>query len=67
MLTLLCELLHFVTTLDLINKNLRWFKAWNIVFVNNDGCVAGDVACNLLLSFFVDETAEAPDVNILAA
>lgn len=67
MLTLLCELLHLITILDLIDKNLRGFEAWDKVFVDNDGCVTGDVTRNFLFPFLVDETAEAPDVNILAA
>jgi hypothetical protein len=67
MLTLLCELLHLVTILDLIDKNLGGLEAWDIVFVDNDGRIAGDVACDLLLPLLVDETAEATDIDILAA
>lgn len=66
-LTLLCELLHLITILDLIDKDLRGFEAWYEMFVDNDRRIAGDVACNLLLPLLVDEAAEAPDVNVLTA
>jgi hypothetical protein len=36
------------------------------MLINDDGRVTGDVACNFLLSFFVDETAKAPHINIMA-
>ena len=36
------------------------------MFLNHDSRVAGDVAGNFLLSFFVNETAEAPHINIMA-
>ena len=66
-LTLLRELLHLVAVLDLIDKDLRRLEAGNVMLVDNDGSVAGNVAGDLLLPLFVDETAKAADVDILAA
>lgn len=67
MLTLLGELLHLVTILDLIDKNLRGLEAWDIVFVNNDRSIAGNVTSDLLLPLLINKTAEAADINVLAA
>lgn len=60
------ELLYFVTVLDLIYKDLSRFEAGDKVFVDHNGGVARNIAGDFFLSFFVDETAEPPDVDILA-
>jgi hypothetical protein len=67
LLTLLSELLHLVAVLDLVDKDLRRLEAGDEMFVDNNGSVARDVAGDLLLPLFVDETAKAADVDVLAA
>lgn len=58
---------HLITVLDLVDEDLGGLETGYIVFVDNDRCVAGDVACDLLLPLLIDEAAKAPDVDILAA
>ena len=60
-------MLNLVAVLDLIDEDLRRFETRYEMFVDNDGSIARNVTCNLLLPLLVDETAKAPDVDILAA
>ncbi len=61
------KLLYFIAILDLIDKDLGGLEAGDIMLIDHDGCVAGDIPGDLLLSFLVDEAPKSPDVDILAA
>jgi len=60
-------LLHFVAVLDLVDEDLGGFEAGDVVLVDDDRGVAGNIPGNLLLSLLVDETSEAADVNVLTS
>ncbi len=61
------KLFYLIAVLDLIDKDLGRLKAGNIVLVDNNGCVAGDIASDFLLSLLVDKATKSADVDILAA
>ena len=65
-LLLFCELFYFVAVLDLINKDLCWLEAWNVVLVNDDGRITRNVTRNFFLSLFIDETSETANINIMS-
>ena len=59
-------LLYFFAILDLIHKNLGRLKARNIMFINNQCSISGNVPRDLFLSLFVNKTSKAPDVEVIA-
>ena len=61
------ELLYLIAVLDLINEDLGRLEAGDIMLIDHDGGVAGDIPGDLFLSFLVDEASESPDIDILAA
>jgi hypothetical protein len=61
------KLLYFIAILDLINEDLGRFEAGDIMFIDHNGRVTGDIPGDLLLPFLVDEASKSPDVDILAA
>lgn len=61
------KLLYFIAILDLIDKDLGRLEAGDIMLIDHDGRVAGDIPGDLFLSFLVDEASESPDIDILAA
>ena len=63
----LSELFYFVAVLDLVYEDLGRLEAWNEVLINDDGGVARNVARNFFLSLLIDETTEAPDINIMSS
>ena len=60
------KLLHFFAVLDLVDEDLRRLEAWNVVLVNHQRCVAGNIPCYLLFSFLVDKAAKTTDINVIA-
>jgi len=60
------SLFHLLTVFDLIYKDLGWFKTGNKVLINYQGSVPGDVSGNFLFALLIDETAKAPDINVVA-
>jgi hypothetical protein len=63
----LSELLYFVAVLDLVNENFGGLETWNKMLIDNDRGVARNVARNFFLALFIDEAAEATDINIMSA
>ena len=63
---LLGQLLHLIAVLDLVYKDLGRLEAWDIVLINNDGCIARDVARNFFLALLVHKTPEATHINIMS-
>jgi len=61
------KLLYFIAILDLIDKDLGGLEAGDIMLIDHDGRVAGDIPGDFLLSFLVDEASKSTDVDILAA
>jgi len=59
-------LLNFLAVLDFVHKDFGRLEAWNKVFIDYDGGVAGNVACNFLLTLLIDEASEATNINIMA-
>ena len=59
-------LLYFLTVFDLVYKDLGRLKAWNVVFVNYQRCVPGNVARNFPFALLVDEAAKSPDIDVIA-
>jgi hypothetical protein len=59
------KLFYFFAVLDLVDKNLGGFEAWNKVFVYNQGSVTGNISRNFLLSFLIDKASEATNVNVV--
>ena len=60
-------MLHFITVLDLVDKDLGGFEAGDVVFVDDDGSITRYVPGNLLLSLLINEASEAADVNVLTS
>jgi hypothetical protein len=60
------ELLHLIAVLDLVDKDLGRFEAGDVMLIDDDGGIPGDVAGDFFLPLFIDETAEAPHINIMA-
>lgn len=65
--SLIRKLFHFIAVLDFVNKNLCRFEAGDIMLINDNGGIAGNVAGDLFLPLFIDKAAKSPDVNILSA
>jgi hypothetical protein len=61
------KLLYFIAILDLIDKDLGRLETGDIVLIDHDGRVTGDIPGDLFLSFLVDEASKSPDIDILAA
>ena len=64
---LFSELFYFVAVLDLIDKDLRWLEAWDVVLINDDGRITRNVARDFFLSLFIDETSETANINVMPA
>lgn len=60
------KLLHLIAVFDLIYKDFCRFKTGDIMLINNQCCVARNVARNLLLTLLINETAKATDVNVIS-
>jgi hypothetical protein len=60
------KLLHFFTVLDLVDKDLCRLKAGDIVLIDNQGRITGNIPCYLLFPFFVNKAAETTDINVTA-
>ena len=59
-------MLYLVAVLDFVNEDFGWFKAGDVMLINNDGRISGDVARDFLFTFFIDKTSEATHINIMA-
>jgi hypothetical protein len=59
-------LLDLFAVLDLVDKDLGWFKTWYKVFIDHQGCVPRNVPRDLTLAFLVDKASKAPDVYIVS-
>lgn len=62
---LLGKLLHLLAVLDLAYEDLGRLEAGDIVLINDDGRIAGDVAGNFFLALFVHKAPEATHINIV--
>ena len=62
----ICSLFHLLAVLDLVYEDLGRLKAGNKMFVNHQSGIARDIAGDFLFAFLIDETAKAPDINIVA-
>ena len=60
-------MLHLVAVLDLVDEDLGGFEAGDVVFVDDDGGITGNIPGNLLFSLLVDEATEATNVNVLTS
>lgn len=61
------KLLYLVAVLDLVDENFCRLKAWYEMLIDHDGSVARNIACNFLLSFFIDEASKATNIYIMSA
>ena len=61
------QLFYLVAVLDLVDKDLSGLKTGDIVLVNHNSRVTGDIAGNFFLSLFVDKASKSTDVDILSA
>jgi hypothetical protein len=61
------KLLYLVAVLDLVDEDLGRLDAGDVMLIDHDGSVAGDISGDFLLSFLVDEASKATDVDILSA
>ena len=61
------KLLYLIAILDLIDEDLGRFEAGDIVLIDDDGGIAGDISGDFLLSLFINEASKSADVDILAA
>lgn len=59
-------MLYFIAVLDLVDEDFCGFKAGDVVLVNYNGSVAGNITSDFFLSFLVDETTETSNINIMA-
>ena len=59
------KLLYFIAILDLIDKDLGRLETGDIVLIDHDSRVTGDIPGDLFLSFLVDEASKAADIDIL--
>lgn len=64
---LFSKLLYLIAVLDFVHKNLGGLEAGDVMLVNNDGGIPGDVTRDLFLSLFVHKTTKPTDVDILSA
>lgn len=60
------KLLHFFAVLDLVDEDLGRLKARDVMLVNNQRRVAGNIPCYLLFPFLVDKAAKTTDINVIA-
>ena len=58
-------MLHLIAVLDLVDKDFGGFEAGYVMLIDDDGGIARNIPCNFLLSLFVDETSETPDINVM--
>src|SRR5690606_23551509 len=58
-------LFNFITRFYLLNENLCWLKAWNIMLRNNNCSIFGYITSGFLSSLFYYETSESSNVYIL--
>jgi len=63
---LLSQLLYFIAVLNLVDKDLGRFKTRDVMLVNYDCCIAGNISRYFFLSFLIDETSEPTNVDVLA-
>ena len=66
-LLLFSELLYLLAVLDFAYKNFSWLKARDVVLINDNGRVPGDVAGNFFLSILVNKTPKPANIDIMAA
>ena len=64
---LFSKLLYLVAALDLVDEYFCRLEAWDKMLFDYDRSVARNVAGNFFLSFFVYETSEAANVDIMSA
>lgn len=60
------KLLHFFAVLDLVDEDLRRLEARDVMLINNQCRVTGNIPCYLLFSFLVDKAAKTTDINVIA-
>src|SRR6218665_736699 len=60
------QLFYFRAVFYGIDKNLGRFKTRNVMFLDDDGGIARNVACHLPFALLVDKTAKASHINIVA-
>jgi hypothetical protein len=63
---LLGELLHLFAVLDLVYKDLGRLEAGDVVLINDDGRIAGNVAGNFFLALLVYKAPETTYINIMS-
>ena len=61
------KLFYFVAALDLVDEYFCRLEAWDKMLFDYDCSIARNIAGNFFLSFFVDETSKATNVNIMSA
>ena len=60
------QLLYLIAVLNLVNKDLGRLKAGDIVLINHNSRVTGDIASNFFLSLLVDKASKSTDVDVLS-
>lgn len=59
-------MLYFLAVLDLVHENLSGFKGRNIMLIDNQCSITGNIPGDFLLAFFVDKTSKATNVDVIA-
>jgi hypothetical protein len=62
---LFCQLFYFFTVLDLVDEDLGRLKAWDIMLIDNQSSIPGNIPGDFLLPLFVNKTSKTADINIV--
>src|SRR5690606_34930367 len=54
-----CYFFYFFTVFDFFNKNLGRFESWDIMLIDYNGCVFGNIPGDFFSPFLIDKTAKS--------
>jgi len=60
------ELFDFLAAFDLVHENFGRFEAWDEMFINYKGRVAGYISRNFFLALFIDKASEPANVDVVS-
>jgi hypothetical protein len=60
------QLFDLIAVLDLVHENFGRLKTGDIMFIDYQGRVPGNVSGNLFLSLLVNKAAKSTDVDVIA-